>query len=146
VSVWRRILAVVVLTIGVLIVAGLALGSYVLLVDEPRRDGEDVDSDPGTQWDRYAVRGKTLSIYYSGAVCEDSATAVTVDERSDRVVVTLQTVVNMGPCRDRQIRQRVTAQLDEPLRQRKVYDGACLEEQLPEKECLRARRAEPRTA
>jgi len=138
---WRRVRTAVALTIGVVIVAGLALGSYVLLIDEPKR-GEDSDSAGGTQWDRYTVRGKTLTIYYSGAACEDSSTAVTVDERSDRVVVTLQTVVETGPCANGRIRQRVTAQLDEPLRQREVYDGACLEEQLPEKKCLRTRRTE----
>ncbi|WP_183101259.1 hypothetical protein [Nocardioides pelophilus] len=136
---WRRVRTVVTLSIGVIVVAGLVLGAYVLLVDEPGND-EDVDSAGGTQWERYEVRGRTLTIYYAGPTCEDSRTTASVEEQADEVVVTLQTVVNSGRCDDRQVRHRVTARIDRPLGQRKVYDGACLEAELSKKECLRTER------
>lgn len=136
---WRRVRTVLTLSIGVIVVAGLVLGAYVLLVDEPGND-EDVDSAGGTQWERYAVRGRTLTIFYTATTCEDSRTTASVDEQAAEVVVTLQTVVNSGRCHDREVRHRVRAAIDRPLGQRKVYDGACLLEELPKKECLRTER------
>jgi len=140
---WRRVRTVIVLTIGVLVVAGLAGGALLLLTEGSQDD--DGGGDPAaapTDWERYSVDGRSITVRYGGSACQERAEA-TVEETADRVVITLRTVVAAGSCSMRQVRYDEKVDLRAPLRGRPVYDGACLE-RLPDRQCLRPRRTTQR--
>lgn len=132
----------IVLTIGVLVVAGLAGGALLLLTEDPQDDNDGDPAASPTDWERYSVDGRSITVRYGGSACQERAEA-TVRESADRVVITLRTVVAAGTCSMRQVLYDEKVDLRAPLRGRPVYDGACLE-RLPDRQCLRPRRTSQR--
>jgi len=139
---WRRVRTVIVLTIGMLVVAGLAGGALLLLTEDPQDENDDDPTASPTDWERYSVDGRSITVRYDGSACQERAEA-TVKESADRVVITLRTVVAAGSCSMRQVQYDEKVDLRAPLRGRPVYDGACLE-RLPDPQCLRGRRTSQR--
>lgn len=71
------------------------------------------------------VDGAAVTVDYVGSQCQDGS-RVEVDERDDRVVLTVWTWSWAGGCSDVGVGYRVSATLDRPLGTREVVDGACL--------------------
>ncbi|WP_183093966.1 hypothetical protein [Nocardioides stalactiti] len=136
----RRWRTVITLTLAVLLVGGAAFLGYRMLID-PTDDGDDA-ADPlapalePTTWDVYTRKGD-LTIQYDGSACQEASEAV-VEERADRVVVTLRTKVAAEECTEEATRYQVRVRLRKALDGREVYDGACLMGDQPQRMCLRS--------
>lgn len=88
-------------------------------------------------WDGYQIRGDRLTVHYLGDTCEEDRSAE-VEETPTRVVVTVRIHGSRGipfitGCVEDG--ERLTVQLDEPLGERPVYDGACLDSGGTEQQC-----------
>jgi hypothetical protein len=81
-------------------------------------------SEP-TPWNKPAVvEGDVVHLTYTGSECQDSA-SVDVDEDARRVTLTVRQIVRAGACSDLGVRYDIDAQLDAPLGDRTLVDGAC---------------------
>lgn len=81
-------------------------------------------SEP-TPWTKPAeVEGRVVHLTYIGSECQDSA-AVDVEEDAERVVLTVRATVRATSCTDVGVVYEIDAQLDAPLGDRDLVDGAC---------------------
>jgi hypothetical protein len=81
-------------------------------------------SEP-TPWSKPAVvEGDVVHLTYIGSECQDSA-SVDVDEDARRVTLTVEQTVRASTCSDVGVRYEIDAQLDAPLGDRELVDGAC---------------------
>ncbi len=97
--------------------AALALGGvawwYVVGGSEP------------VPWHKPArVDGATIRLSYTGSDCRDGARAQ-VEERADRVVVTVRETVRARSCNDMGVEYDLVVHLEAPLGRRTLVDGAC---------------------
>ncbi|WP_323794092.1 hypothetical protein [Nocardioides sp.] len=82
--------------------------------------------DEPTPWDKPArlVDGQ-IELTYDGRECRDQVD-VTVEENSEQVVITVTERVRTLVCRDEEVTSYdVSVELDEPLGDRVLVDGAC---------------------
>lgn len=126
-----------VLVVLVLVAAGVV--AWLVLRDDGSSSGGDARPDreipaapPGAPvpWTGYAVAGGHVQVTYDGSVCQESSAAVAT-EHDDRVVVTVYAKLKPGVCVLTLARYDVSVDLDEPLGDRALYDGACLEQGHP---------------
>jgi hypothetical protein len=71
-----------------------------------------------------ATDGATVRLTYDGSACRDDAHA-DVDQDSTRVVITVRETVRARSCDAKAVRYQVDVQLDAPLADRVLVDGAC---------------------
>ena len=114
---------------GVLAVGGLVVGGLLLL-----RSGAEGSS--GHAWDDYSAHKARLVVHYQGSPCQDPQDNDVV-ETAERVEVTVWVDHHVGQCADSQVSYDVRVDLDDPLGNRPVYDGACLADGGTDQECLR---------
>jgi len=74
-----------------------------------------------------SVDGSVVRLTYTGSECETRAW-VDVEESAARVVLTVRTVEHSLSCSDVGVVRTLEATLDEPLGERELVDGACLNE------------------
>ncbi len=107
----RAVVVALASALGVAVLAGVAW--YVFGQSEP------------TPWNKPAVvEGDVVHLTYTGSECQDSA-SVDVDEDARRVAVTVRQTVRARTCSDVGVRYDIDAQLDAPLGERELVDGAC---------------------
>jgi hypothetical protein len=83
-----------------------------------------VQSDP-KPWNKPAnVDGAIVRLTYTGSECRDGAD-VAVDENATRVVITVSETTRARDCSDVGVTYDIQLQLDEPLADRQLLDGAC---------------------
>lgn len=104
--------------VGVLVlVVGLALSAFVLWVTGSSRV---IPFEKPARLD-----GTTLEVTYGGASCRSGA-SLEIEESEDRVVVTIEETSRfVFACDDALISYDVTGELEEPLGDRELVDGAC---------------------
>ena len=118
---------------GIVLVVVLAVGAGVLWwlrTDAADPGPVQIGSAPGgapVAWNGLRVAGDVLTVGYGGSPCQES-TGSDVDERSDRVVVTVYADRAAGACTQVLQVHTLDVRLAQPLGQRPVYDGACLEQ------------------
>lgn len=101
------------LAMAVALVVVVGLGSLLWL-----RLGEH------QKWERVTVIGETqLKLSYTGSECEDQR-SVDVDEDDDSVTITITARSYASECSDVGFQRTVTVNLDKPLGDRKLIDGA----------------------
>lgn len=77
------------------------------------------------KWSRATATGeRSLSVRYGGGSCEDQR-SVDVDETDDSVKITITTRSFARGCDDALRPRKVTVKLNQPLGDRKLFDGAC---------------------
>jgi len=119
---------------AVVVVAGIVT-AWLLHRDAGSDAGAGTDpvrvpsAPPGAPvpWSRYAVTGGHVQVSYDGSACQESNGAVAT-EHADRVVITAYAKVAPGVCILTAVDYDVSVDLDEPLGDRPLYDGACLEQ------------------
>jgi hypothetical protein len=114
---------------GLLAVGGLVAGGLLLLTS-----GDQAST--GHAWDDYSVRKGRIVVHYDGTPCERPRDS-DVAETSERVEVTVWSEHPPGNCVDSLVFYDVRVDLDAPLGDRPVYDGACLADGGTDQECLR---------
>lgn len=126
------------LGVAAAVVVVAAVVTTWLLLRDPGPDGDrDAGTDPveipsappgnPVPWSHFAVTGAHVQVSYDGSACQKSNGAVAT-EHADRVVVTAYAQVEPGVCILSAVRYDVAVDLDEPLGDRPLYDGACLEQ------------------
>lgn len=75
-------------------------------------------------WNKAELQGVDITVQGTG-LCKESA-GVKVEEEADRVTLTLR-ASDADNCKDSAREVTATAVLKQPLAKRKLYDGACLE-------------------
>jgi hypothetical protein len=98
-----------------------------------------VQGPPGSTWNDYRVTGRGLAVAFSAEGCS-RITGADVDERDGQVRVTLVMERDLpwyGYCASRSTAQQVRIALDRPLGNRRVLDGACLDEEQLTRACVR---------
>lgn len=116
---------------GLVVLVALVVGALLLL-----RVFEDEPDGVVTQWDGFRTTGQGLVVEYGASPCEEP-TGSEVEETADRVVVTVWKSTFRGLCTAMLEMHPVRVALDEPLGDRPVYDGACLDDGGAEAVCLR---------
>lgn len=110
----RRVLWV---AVAVLLVVGAVLGARAALAAS--------NTDPRV-WGDTRIDGRQVQLDFTGSECQADAWA-DVEESVERVVITVQERVRIGDCNDVGVAYTVTVGLDEPLGDRELVDGACVE-------------------
>ena len=106
------------LVLGTVLLLTALIGWYVLAQAAP------------TPWAKPAtVDGRIVTTTYVGSECQ-SYDRVDVDEDSERVVITVRETVLARGCSDVGVSYDVRVELDEPLGDRELLDGACLDPDL----------------
>jgi hypothetical protein len=101
-----------------------------------------VQGPPGSTWNDYRVTSRGLAVAVSAKGCAE-VTGADVAERKGRVHVTLLMERELpwyGYCASRMAAETFRVELDRPLGDRRVYDGACLVEEQRTRPCLREER------
>ncbi len=103
--------------VGVLVlVVGLALSAFVLWA---------TGSSRVYPFDKPArVDGTAIEVTYEGSTCRSGA-SLEIEESEDRVVVTVEERTRAWSCDDDRVAYDVTGELEEPLGDRELVDGAC---------------------
>lgn len=114
-----------------LLVAALVSGLFVLRTFEGLR--------AGATWNDYRVTRNGLVVFTDIRACA-AVDGFEVDERRNQVVVTIS--VDRGPlwCSDPEEEERTRIRLERPLGDRRVFDGRCLDDGEPRRECRREER------
>lgn len=114
----------------VVLVASAGIVWWLLRSDDPAADPVRIGAAPAgrpVSWSGLEVAGERLTVSYGGSPCQESNDAV-VDERDDRVVVTVYAEDSPGACILSLQSYRIDVRLEAALGARPVYDGACLEQ------------------
>ncbi|GAB3265184.1 hypothetical protein GCM10027425_30520 [Alteromonas gracilis] len=103
--------------VGVLVlVVGLALSAFVFWATGSSRV---IPFEKPARLD-----GTTLEVTYGGTSCRSGA-SLEIEESEDRVVVTVEESTRAWSCDDDGVSYDVTGELEEPLGDRELVDGAC---------------------
>jgi len=119
----RRTTAV--LTGGLAIVVALAVVGVLLLRVADRQHHRAPPGSIRATWASVAVEGRSVHVSYEDSPCSGPS-SLDIEERSDRVVLTLSVKHPPRPCVALATRHEVEGRLHSPLAGRPVYDGACL--------------------
>lgn len=90
----------------------------------------------GATWDYFRAEQDELRVFKTLRPC-DEIRSVDVEETDERIEVTLH-VEPGGLCGDLAVDKFATVTLSDPVRDRPVYDAACLGRGVSETECLRS--------
>ena len=81
-------------------------------------------SEP-TPWNKPAeVDGAVVRLTYTGSECREGAKA-DVEEDSERVTITVRETVRARSCSDVGVSYEIQVELNAPLAERQLVDGAC---------------------
>ncbi len=120
-----------VLVAGVLMLVAAAVTGAVLLDQMRERSG--------TTWEDYRSDSRGLLVHVRARPCDD-LDVLDVRERPQRVEVTVTVESGGFFCSDPEEDRRMRVGLDERLGKRVVYDGTCLADGGPPRECEREER------
>lgn len=124
----RRTTAIVTGAIAI-VLAMLVVGLLLLRTSHHRSAATGATGVTGrslrTPWSRVEIDGRRVQVDYAGSPCEAQSHLV-VDERPDRVVLTLYVEPSRRMCIALATGHQAEARLHTPLAGRPVYDGACL--------------------
>ncbi|QIK66981.1 hypothetical protein G7072_12080 [Nocardioides sp. HDW12B] len=116
---------------GVLMLVAAAVTGVVLL--------REIQERGGTTWDDYQADSRGLLVHVRARPCDD-LDVLDVRERPQRVEVTVAVESGGLFCSEPAEDRRIRVGLEERLGKRDVYDGTCLADGEPTRECARDER------